>query len=342
MLCPYYKAKLEENKMIKTYRALVIEEQKDKYIRTIQEKNISDLPKGDLLIKVEYSSLNYKDALSATGNKGITKAYPHTPGIDAVGIVEHSKSDLFSEGDKVIVTGNDLGMNTPGGFGEYIRVPAHWVLPLPTIISTQDAMSIGTAGLTAGSMVQKIVNQIKPEDGDIIVSGATGGVGSISVAILSDLGYKVTAVTGKDKYNNFLKDLGASDVINRNDIQVANNRPMLKGKWAAAVDTVGGTMLENIIKSTQPFGIVTCCGNVAGAELNLTVFPFILRGITISGVSSQNLPNSEKRLVWNKFANEWDLTKIKSLTNIITLDELNDEIDLILKGGQIGRKVLRL
>ncbi len=327
---------------IETFKALVIEERDDKYIRSIQQKNISDLPEGEVLIKVQYSSLNYKDALSATGNKGVTKAYPHTPGIDAVGIVKHSKSNLFSEGETVIVTGNDLGMNTPGGFGEYIRVPADWVLPLPSPIKPQDAMSIGTAGLTAGTMVDKIVNQIKPEDGDVIVSGATGGVGSIAVALLSDLGYKVTAITGKDRYNDFLKELGASEVINRKEIQEENPRPLLKGKWVAAVDTVGGTMLENIIKSTKEFGIVTCCGNVAGAELNLTVFPFILRGVTLSGVSSQNIPDAKKKLIWHKFANEWNLTKIKSLTNIITLNELDNEIDLILKGGQVGRKVVKM
>jgi putative YhdH/YhfP family quinone oxidoreductase len=203
-------------------------------------------------------------------------------------------------------------------------------------------MTIGTAGLTAGAMVNKVIAGVKPEDGDILVSGATGGVDSVSVALLAKAGYKVVCVTGKESEHDLLKTLGATEIISRTELQEASSRPMLKGRWAGAIDTVGGLMLENIIKSIQPYGVVSCCGNVAGAELNLTVFPFILRGVTLAGVSSQNLPLYERIDLWNKFATDWNLDIFETLSEQIELDEINIAIDKILKGQIKGRTVVHI
>ncbi|MBI9054400.1 MAG: YhdH/YhfP family quinone oxidoreductase [Bacteroidales bacterium] len=323
------------------FKALVVEEQNDQFIRRIKNKTIDDLPAGDLLIKVHYSSLNYKDALSATGNKGVTRNYPHTPGIDAAGIIVESSNPKFSINEKVIVTSYDLGMNTSGGFSEYIRVPSEWAVSLPEGMSMQEAMIIGTAGLTAGMSVYRLTEHVKPEDGKIIVSGATGGVGILSIAILAKLGYNVVAITGKEKERNDLINLGASEVILRKDFELEDKRPMLKTQFAGGIDTVGGPILDNIIKSTQAMGVVTCCGNVASIKLNLTVFPFILRGISLVGIDSQNYPMRYREIVWNKLAKDWKPKKMMDIYTEISLEELNEKIDLILQGKLKGRTVLK-
>ncbi len=325
-----------------TFKAFVVREQDDTFTRSIETLNTSDLPDNGLLIKVHYSSLNYKDALSATGNKGITRTYPHTPGIDAAGTVVHSNSAEFAENDKVIVTGNDLGMNTPGGFGEYINVPPHWAVKLPDELNMKEAMILGTAGFTAGLCILRLTEKIKPDHGTIVVSGATGGVGSTSVAILSKLGYDVAAISGKTGEKDFLEQLGAKEIIPRDKFNDAIQHPMLKGTYAGAIDTVGGNILENIIKSTKPLGIVTCCGNVASAELHLTVLPFILRGISLVGVSSQNCPLDIRKLTWQKLASEWKPEGLDRLANDITLANLDEKIKLILKGKLKGRTVVKI
>ncbi|MFP4030582.1 MAG: YhdH/YhfP family quinone oxidoreductase, partial [Desulfococcaceae bacterium] len=274
-----------------TFKAMVVEEaEKKTYTREIKERAISDLPDGDVLVRVHYSSLNYKDALSAVGNKGVTRSYPHTPGIDAAGVVEQSKDSAFTPGDEVIVTSYDLGMNTDGGFGQYIRVPAGWVVPLPEGLSLRESMIYGTAGFTAGMSVAAVAHAVPPEKGDILVTGATGGVGSLAVGILSKIGYKVTAVSGKSDAEGFLKKLGAQAVIGREEASDDGGKPMLKGRWAGAVDTVGGEILATAIKSTDLHGTVTCCGLVASPDLPINVFPFILRGVTLVGIDSQNCP----------------------------------------------------
>jgi putative YhdH/YhfP family quinone oxidoreductase len=324
------------------FKAFVIEEQNGSFVRNIKTRFINDLPEGDLLIKVHYSSLNYKDALSANGNKGVTKNYPHTPGIDAVGTVISSESDKFKVNDKVIVTSYDLGMNTNGGFGQYIRVPSDWAVRLPENLTMKEAMIFGTAGLTAGISVLKISETVKPDEGKIIVSGATGGVGSMSISILHKLGYNVTAITGKETEVDYLLNIGANEIIIRKDFEALENRPLLSASFAGAVDTVGGTILENIIKSIQPMGIVACCGNAASPKLNLTVFPFILRGITLTGIASQDYPMSLREKVWHKLANEWKPDQLSETAVEISLKELNNKIDLILKGKLKGRTVINL
>lgn len=274
--------------MDKKFKAMVVSElESKKFHREIKSKSISDLPEGDILINVKYSSLNYKDALSAIGNRGVTKEYPHTPGIDASGIVEKSGTSDFSVGDEVLVTGYDFGMNTSGGFQEYIRVPAKWVIKLPNGLSMRESMVYGTAGFTAALSVYKLVKSgVSPSDGDILVTGATGGVGSVALSILSKLGYRVIAVTGKTEEKQMLVDLGAKDIVSREDLDDTSGRPMLRGKWAGVVDTVGGNILATAIKSTNYGGSITCCGNVGGDKFSTSVYPFILRGVTLYGIDS--------------------------------------------------------
>ncbi len=324
------------------FRAFIVEEKDGNFIGEIKSKLISDLPEGDLLIKVHYSSLNYKDALSASGNKGVTRKYPHTPGIDAVGTVVSSKTNKFEVEDKVIVTSYDFGMNTDGGFGQFIRVPEDWAVKLPENLSMKEAMIIGTAGLTAGMSVLRLTETIKPEDGEIVVSGATGGVGTLSVSILKKLGFRISAITGKETEREFLLNLGADNIIMRKDFEAIENRPLLKPVFAGGIDTVGGVILENIIKLTHPMGVVTCCGNVASPKLDLTVFPFILRGISLIGIDSQNYPMACRERVWNKLSRDWKPDKLADTGTEITLNELTKNIDLMLNGKLKGRTVLNM
>ena len=325
-----------------SYKALTVEEpEKNKFIRQIKNINIKDLPKGDVLVRVKYSSLNYKDALSATGNRGVTRQYPHTPGIDAAGIVEESHIDTVKKGEKVIVTSYDLGMNTAGGFGQYIRVPGEWVVKLPEGLSLKQSMVFGTAGFTAGMSIFKLIQTIKPEHGDILVTGATGGVGSLATGILSHLGYSVTAVSGKTD-TTLLNNLGVKTVIDRNDFLENTKPPILKPQWAGVIDTVGGKILATAIKSTKPNGIVTCCGNVASPDLPINVFPFILRGISLLGIDSQNCPMEFRSNVWEKLAVEWKFDMLESIYDEIFIDQLNDKIERILKGELKGRTLVNL
>jgi putative YhdH/YhfP family quinone oxidoreductase len=324
------------------FKAFVVEERNGIFKGEVRARQISDLTDNDLLIRVRYSSLNYKDALSVNGNKGVTKTYPHTPGIDAVGTVVSSKTDRFKTGDNVIVTSYDLGMNTDGGFGEFIRVPEGWAVKLPGMLSMKEAMIFGTAGLTAGMSVLRLIEIVKPADGTIVVSGATGGVGTLSVAILKKLGYKVAAITGKEVERNYLLKLGAETVILRKEFESLADRSLLKPAFAGGIDTVGGVILENIIKSTSPMGAVTCCGNVASPDLRLTVFPFILRGVTLIGIDSQNYPMSYRQEVWNKLADVWKPDGLDEMCTEISFKELNGKIGLMLKGQLKGRTVLDL
>jgi len=326
-----------------SFKAMVVEETDDKqFIRSIQEKSIADLPTGDVLMRVVYSSLNYKDALSAIGNRGVTRKYPHTPGIDAAGTVEACESGQFKPGNQVIVTSYDLGMNTPGGFGEIIRVPSEWVVPMPRGLSLKESMIYGTAGFTAGMSVFSLTHTIKPEDGEVLVTGATGGVGSIAVAILSRLGYQVVAATGKTDAADFLSGLGAVRILGREYLQDNPQRPLLKPTWAGVVDTVGGEPLAAAIKSTQPWGTITTCGMVASPDLNMTVFPFILRGVRLIGIDSQNCPMKHRRQVWERLASDWKIDQLESICREVPLDELSPHIDTILKGGITGRTVVKL
>jgi putative YhdH/YhfP family quinone oxidoreductase len=324
------------------YKAFVVEESAGKYFTSIKNLDTENLPSGNVLVQVHYTSLNYKDALSATGNKGVTKKYPHTPGIDAAGVVKFYDSDNFTVGDEVIVTGYDLGMNTPGGFGEYIRVPLEWVIKLPAGLSMKESMIIGTAGFTAGISTLRLMEQVKPGDGSIIVSGATGGVGSMALSMLSKAGYKTVAISGKSQEHDFLKSMGVSEIISRNDFLNMEDKPILSAQYAGAIDTVGGDILVRIIKLLKPLGIVTTCGSVAGIKLDLNVFPFILRGVSLIGVSAQNYPDSLRRILWEKLADELKPANIIDLYQEITLNELSETINLILAGKLKGRTIVKI
>ncbi len=324
------------------YKAFVVEEVDGKYLHEIKLLETKSLAANELLIKVSYSSLNYKDALSATGNKGVTKKYPHVPGIDAAGVVVESTSNLFKVGDEVIVTGNDLGMNSDGGFAEYIHVPADWVVKLPVGLTAKEAMIIGTAGFTVGISVSRLTELVQPNDGKIVVSGATGGVGSMAVSVLSKLGYDVVAVSGKTTENDFILSLGASEIISRTEFLEMDNKPVLSARFAGGIDTVGGPILENIIKSLKPLGAVTTCGSVSSTQLNLTVFPFILRGISLIGVSSQNFPMALRNDIWLKMSKEYKSENLLSLFSEISLEELSSNIELILQGKLKGRTLIKL
>lgn len=326
------------------FKAFVVTETEDnQFIRSVEHKRIDDLPEGDVVVQVRYSSLNYKDVLSATGNKGVTRKFPHTPGIDAAGIIADSSSEDFKPGDKVIVTSYDLGMNTAGGFGQYIRVPSEWVVPQPEGLTAKEAMIYGTAGFTAALSVWHVIeNGVTPDKGDVLVSGTTGGVGSIAVSILSKLGYSVTAVNGVEDETEFLKEIGAQGIISIDEASDTSKRPLLKSIWAAGIDTVGGGILATTIKSTNYGATVTCCGNVASPDLPLNVFPFILRGVKLIGIDSQNCPMPLRKKIWQKIASEWKIDWLNTLTTEAPFDELENRIELMLQGKHIGRTIIKM
>ena len=324
------------------YNALYVTEEDGKFNQNICQLDTSDLPQNEVLIRVYYSSLNYKDALSATGNKGVTRKYPHTPGIDAVGVVEETSSSQFAVGEQVIVTSYDLGMNTPGGFGQYIKVPADWIVRLPEYLSMKEAMIIGTAGFTSGIAVSLLQEKVKPTDGQVIVTGATGGVGSVALNILSKLGYNTVAVSGKMEEQEFLRILGAKEIILRSDFLKLDKKPILSARYAGAIDTVGGEYLENILKTLNPQGMVATCGSVAGTNLNISVFPFILRGITLTGISAQNYPLELRPEMWEKLGKAWRPDYLLQNFNEITLNELPKAIELILQGKLKGRTIVNM
>lgn len=326
-----------------TFRAMVVSESGDKFVRRIVEKSVDDLPPGEVLMRVQYSSLNYKDALSAIGNRGVTKHYPHTPGVDAAGIVEESSVDSFKPGEEVIVTGYDLGMDTPGGFAEYVRVPANWVVKKPENLSLRQSMAYGTAGFAGSLSVFKLTgNGVAPDQGEVLVSGAPGGVGSIALSILAKCGYHVVAVNGKVDETDYLIGLGAKEVLSIDQATDTSGKPLLSARWAGAVDTLGGIILSTAIRSTKYGGTVTCCGNAASPDLSITVYPFILRGVSLLGIDSVNCPVDIRAQIWQRLSNEWKLDHLDHITTEISLDELDCQIDLILQGKHRGRTVVNL
>jgi len=325
------------------FKALQTNENGGRFETSLIERDTDELPAGEVLIRVTYSSLNYKDALSASGNRGVTRSFPHTPGIDAAGTVAESSVTDFSIGDEVIVTGYDLGMNTAGGFGQYIRVPAAWVIKRPVGLSLREAMALGTAGLTAALCIDKLEQAgLEPTDAPILVTGATGGVGSIAIALLSRLGYKVAAVTGKAEQGDFLRKLGATQVVERSALQAGTEKPLLKEQWAGAVDTVGSDILFNVVKSLQRGASVACCGLTAGTHFQANVLPFILRGVNLLGVDSVEIPLVVKASMWDKLSVQWKLPNLDDLVQEISLEQLPEAIERTLAGQQTGRMLVRL
>lgn len=326
------------------FAALVVSENSDKsFRREILTKNIDQLPPGAVLVNVLYSSLNYKDALSATGNRGVTKQYPHTPGIDAAGVVLRSVDPRWQPGDEVLCTGYDLGMNTDGGFAQMIRVPGDWLVRKPAPLTLLQTMQLGTAGFTAALCVDGLVrNGVSPDQGPVLITGATGGVATIAVLLLRQLGYRVQAVSGKKDAREFLGALGVEAVIDRIRFLCDRERALLPATWAGVVDTVGGDVLATAIKGTGFDGVVTSCGNAASGDLPLNVYPFILRGVHLVGIYSANCPMDKRLRIWHALASDWKVQTLDPVCRVVPLSALNSEIDSMLAGQSKGRCILEL
>jgi putative YhdH/YhfP family quinone oxidoreductase len=314
---------------------------KDQIAAAADTRPTHELPAGDVTIQVAYSSLNYKDAMAAKGHPGVARRFPHVPGIDAVGTVAESSNAGFQRGDQVLVTSYELGVERWGGWSQYVRVPAEWVLPLPPPLSMTESMTLGTAGLTAGLCVHALQrHDVMPEKGQVLVTGATGGVGSLAVMLLAKIGYTVAAVSGKSDRADWLRKLGASEVVGRDHVLDDSPRPLLKARWAGVVDTVGGSMLASLLREVKNEGCVAACGVVAGDRLDTSVYPFILRGVTLRGIDSAWCPRPHRQAVWNLLAGDWRLDSLDSIREIIGLDDLADKVDEILAGGNVGRTVV--
>lgn len=325
------------------YKCLLTEEiSENKFSYSITERDINSLPSNNTLIKVHYSSLNYKDALSAKGHKGITRNYPHTPGVDAAGIIEKTSSKDFKIGDEVIITGHDLGMNTSGGFAEYISVPEEWLVRKPENLSLKEAMIIGTAGMTAAICVNELIkHNIEPDKGKILVTGATGGVGSMAIGILSKLNYEVTASTGKlYSESDFLRMIGATEIIQREEVNDKSGKPLLKKRWLGAIDTVGGNTLSTILRSLDHHGSVCVLGLVESPYLEINVFPFLQRGVNMLGIDSAERGIELKRELWQQLAKNWKPENLHQMYREVRLDDVIPEIEKILKGKQVGKVII--
>ncbi|MFX4235411.1 YhdH/YhfP family quinone oxidoreductase [Aliarcobacter butzleri] len=323
-------------------KAYVVNKIEDKKFESgIQDIEIPSIEDNEVLIKVTYSSLNFKDALSSVGNPGVTRIFPHVTGIDVAGIIEESNSSKFNKGDKVLVTGYDMGMNTNGGHAQFVKVPASWVINMPKNITDKEIMTYGTAGLTAALSVNELLNN-GITSGEVLVTGATGGVGSITVSILSKLGFNVTAISGKEDKIPFLKELGAKEVILRKDFDVENKKPMGSEKYNGVIDTVGGNILAEALKVIKYDGVATCCGLTSSFELNTNVFPFILRGVRLIGIDSVEAKLEKKIAAWEKIASDFKIDSLDNLTNEITLDEIKEAYEALLAGKAVGRYLVKL
>lgn len=303
---------------------------------------LDELSDGEVVIRTAYSSVNYKDALAATGAGRIVQNFPLIGGIDAAGSVASSTDSAFAAGDEVLVHGYDLGVAHDGGYAEYVRVPAEWVVPMPEGLTAFDAMAIGTAGFTAAlSIVRMEQNGQAADDGPILVTGATGGVGSVAVELLAQLGYEVTALTGKDDQHDHLRALGATDVLSRHDLEMGT-RPLEKAKWAGAIDAVGGDILAWITRTTKYGGSIASSGLTAGIDLKTTVMPFILRGVSLLGIDSAVCPMERRREVWQRLATDMKPKRLSGVAKEITLEGLPEAFSTLLAGEARGRIVVGL
>jgi acrylyl-CoA reductase (NADPH) len=321
---------------------LVTKDESGKAHAAVTYKSIDELPAGDILIRVAWSSLNYKDGLSASGHAGVTRKYPHVPGIDAAGTVVDSKSAEIRPGAEVLVTGYDLGQNTWGGFAEYVRVPAGWVVPLPQGLTLRESMIYGTAGFTAAQCVDALVRHgVAPSQGNVLVTGASGGVGSLAVALLAKTGYRVVASSGKPSAHDLVKMAGAAEIISRQEVHDTSDKPLLPTRWSGAVDTVGGDTLATVVRSLDRGGCVAACGLVGGTGLKLTVYPFLLRGVDLAGIDSAECPMDTRRRLWQRLATEWKPACLERLAAEVDFSGLPARIEQILAGQVAGRVLVK-
>ena len=322
------------------YKAYLVDDHDGVYSGSIEELESESVLEGNVIIKFHYSSLNYKDALAASGAKGVVSSYPFVPGIDVGGEIIESSSDNFKVGDQVIATGYKLGMSVFGGFGELVQIPEEWVVHLPSNLSLLNAMSLGTAGLTAGACVKKVLDNNTSFNKPFLVSGATGGVGSIAVNLLSHLGFEVHALTGKPDEIDLLTKMGVLKTIERNEFISEPVKALDKAIYSGGIDTVGGDILSKMLSMIDSHGSIACCGNVAGTKFTSSVFPFILRGVSLIGIDSAESDINLKKEIWNLFASDWSLN-LADYTKVVSLNSIEDEIKKILQGKQTGRVVIK-
>lgn len=330
--------------MLQQFDALVVNKQDDRFSVNIQQLSLDDLPQGEVLIRVHYSGVNYKDSLASIPNGNIVSSYPIVPGIDMAGIVVSSEDSRFQEGDEVIATSYGIGVSQSGGYSQFARVPADWIVPLPDGLTLKEAMIIGTAGFTAALSVLRLEeNNLTPDQGSVLVTGATGGVGSFAVSILAKLGYSVEASTGKESEHGYLKEIGATTIVSREDVYDGRLRALGKQKWSGAVDPVGGEPLASVLSQIKYGGSVAVSGLTAGTSLPATVFPFILRGVNLLGVDSVNCPMDTRLQVWHRLATDFKLAHLEQLVQQeITIKELPDILPTLLKGEARGRTIVKL
>jgi len=325
-----------------TFKAIVVKEEQEQVIYGLEDVNLNSLSDGEVLIKVSYSSINYKDMLAVQKNGGVIRNYPMIPGIDLSGTVVHSTDDRYTEGQKVIVTGFSVGMSHTGGFAEYARVSGDWIVPLPVNLSLKDAMVFGTAGFTAALSIMALEEKGMDLNNNpkILVTGSTGGVGSIALQILSKTGYKnISALVRKEHQIAVAKSLGATDVIFTEELGV-QNKPLNKQKFDFVLDTVGGEIASVLIPQISYGGSMSMCGNAGGIKLTSTVLPFILRGINLLGIDSVNVPIENRGYIWERIANEWNISRT-TLINEISLQELPQTIEAIKNGRHLGRTIIK-
>ncbi|RHW37524.1 acryloyl-CoA reductase [Lysinibacillus yapensis] len=325
------------------FKALVVDKQDDFTVK-LDHLTLKDLPDGEVLVKVIYSGVNYKDSLATIPDGNIVKTYPMVPGIDLAGIVVASEDPRFKEGDEIIATSYEIGVSHFGGYSEYARIPAEWIVPLPKGLSLKEAMIIGTAGFTAALSVQKLEeNHVSREKGKVLVTGSTGGVGSFAVSILSTLGYQVEASTGKESEQEYLKKLGASSIVSREEVYDGKIRALGKQKWAAAVDPVGGEQLASLLSQIQYGGSVAVSGLTGGTNLPTSVFPFILRGANLLGIDSVFCPMDTRLKVWERLATDFKPANLEEfIQQEVTLEQLPEVLPILLKGQARGRILVKL
>lgn len=330
--------------MSERFRALVVNKTNDRFSLDIETLALNDLPDHDVLIKVRYSSINYKDSLACIPDGKIVATYPFIPGIDLAGIVVSSRDRRFHEGDQVIATGFEIGVSHYGGFSEYAKIPADWLVPLPERLTLAEAMIFGTAGFTAALSIQKLEdNGLTAENGKVLVTGATGGVGSLAVAMLAKSGYQVVASTGKETEQDYLHQLGASEVISRQDVYSGKIKKLDTQLWAAAIDPVGGNTLAAILSKICYGGSVAVSGLTGGIDIPTTVYPFILRGVSLLGIDSVYCPMDLRKNIWRRMASDLNPGKVlESLQKVVHLEELPETLPLLLKGRSHGRMIVRL